>query len=134
MKRIVLGISVLLMLVQNGFAMTDAEYDKKISEQTTEVWKQIWRCNKASDNRNKYKSDVSECLKVIPLKEQNRNAFSDNSLSITYLNIGEIYNSQNDKLNGYKYYMKSAKLGGKGGLTAQSNLNIMCKQSPWACK
>ena len=28
MKRIVLSLSVLLMLVQNGFAETDAEYDK----------------------------------------------------------------------------------------------------------
>jgi len=54
MKRIILVLGVLLMLAQNGFAYTDAEYDAKIAEQTTEVWKQIWRCNKVSDKRNKY--------------------------------------------------------------------------------
>jgi len=131
MKRIVLGICVLLLLVQNGFAkeFTNAEYDKEISKQTTEVGKQIWRCNKAMNNRNKSTSDVNICLKSIEI--QKANGTKEKDLAIGYLNIGVIYSSQSDKLNAYKYYMKSAKLG---EIQAQKNLNILCKESPWACK
>lgn len=131
MKRIVLGISVLLLLVQNGFAkeFTNAEYDKEISKQTTEVWKQIWRCNKAKNNRNSPTSDVNICLKSIEM--QKAIGIKEKDLAIDYLNTGVIYDHQSDKLNAYKYYMKAAKLG---NIKAQKNLTIMCKESPWACK
>lgn len=52
MKRIILGISVLLILVQNGFATSDAEYDSIIASKSTNLNKQIWRCNKAANNHN----------------------------------------------------------------------------------
>lgn len=128
MKRIVLGISVLLMLVQNGFSRTDVEYDKIISDQTTEVWKQIWRCNKATMNHLST-ANVNICLKAVKLEKKNN--FKEEEIKITYLNIGVMYDNQGDKLNAYKYYMKSAKLG---NTRAQQNLSIMCKQDPWACK
>ena len=129
MKRIVLGISVLLMLVQNGFAMSDAEYDKRISEQKTEVWKQIWRCNKASNN-HKYDGDVNICLKSLQM--QKNNGEIEKNLAIDYLNIGTLYiRSKGDKIKAYKYYMKSAELG---NTIAQRNLDKLCKESPWACK
>lgn len=128
MKRIVLGISVLLMLVQNGFSRTDVEYDKIISDQTTEVWKQIWRCNKATMNHSST-ANVNICLKAVKLEKKNN--FKEEEIKITYLNIGVMYDNQGDKLNAYKYYMKSAKLG---NTRAQQNLSIMCKQDPWACK
>jgi len=129
MKRIILGISVLLMLVQNGSALTDAEYDKKISEQTTEAWKQVWRCNKATLNYMRT-ANVNICLKAIKLRKQS--GANENDFAITYGNIGLLYDeSTGDKLKAYKYYMKAAKLG---NTNAQKNLSIMCKQDSWACK
>ena len=130
MKRIILGLSVLLILAQNGFAKSDAEWDKLIANASSEYWKQSYKCDKAMNHPKT--SDVNECLKSIELQKKNPNG--QLSLSITYLNAGFIYDESGDDLNGYKYYMMSAKLGGEGGLQAQKNLNIMCKESPWACK
>ena len=131
MKRIILGISVLIMLGQSGFALSDKEFNDRIANEETEVYKQIHRCDKATMNHAST-SDVNDCLKVIPLKQNsNKYTFDNKSFSITYLNIGVIYDHHGDKLNAYKYYMKSAKLG---NLQAQKNLNIMCKESSWACK
>jgi len=132
MKRIILGLSLFLILMQNGFAKeyTNDEYDKKISEQTTEIWKQIWRCNKAKDNKNKYSSDVNICLKSIKMQKDAGEV--EKNLHIDYLNAGVLYRySAKDKIKAYQYYMKSAKLG---DTTAQSNLDNLCKESPWACK
>ena len=128
MKRIILGLSVFFMLVENSFAKTDAEYDIKISEQKTEVWKQIWRCNKVSGN-HKYNGDINICLKSIDM--QKAQGVKEKYLAIDYLNVGAMYASQGDKLKAYKYYMKSANLD---NTTAQSNLSVLCKQNPWACK
>jgi len=131
MKRIIIGISVLLMLVQSGFALSDAEYDKQIKNETDPIWKQIRICDKAALN-NFSTADVDDCLKVIPLKENSQNKFSDKSFGIIYLNIGLLYDeSKGDKLKAYEYYMKAARLG---NIQAQKNLNIMCKESSWACK
>jgi len=129
MKRIVLGISVLLMLVQNGFARTDAEYDRIIASNTTNLNKQIWRCNKAANNHNST-ANPNICVKAISLMKKN-GTFDKKEFGIPYLNLGLIYDETGDDLNGYKYYMKAARLG---NIAAQKNLNIMCKESPWACK
>ena len=132
MKRIILGLSILLMLVQNGFAKnyTNTEYDKKIAEQKTEIWKQIWRCNKAIAKQNKYSSDVNICLKSIRMQKDAGEV--EKNLHIDYLNAGVLYRySAKDKIKAFQYYMKSAKLG---DTTAQSNLDRLCKESPWACK
>jgi len=134
MKRIILGISVLLLLVQNGFAYTNAEYDRIITSKKIEVNKQMWKCNKASNIRNAANSDVNICLKAIELIQKDITKVAKDDLSINIGNAGLIYDESGDKLNGYKYYMKAAKLGGRGGIQAQKNLNIMCKESPWACK
>ena len=128
MKRIILGISILLMLVQNGFAKSDAEWDKKISEQTSETWKQIYHCDKAANN-NRSSANVNICFKAIDLMQSNPK--EGGSKSICLLNIGTIYYGHDNKLNAYKYWMKAAKLG---DIQSQKNLDIMCKQSPWACK
>jgi len=128
MKRIVLGLSIFLLLSQSLIAMTDEEYDIKISEQTTEVWKQIWRCNKASRN-HKHTADVDICLKAVELLKNDN--WEEKDYRILYLNIGATYNYQDDKLNAYKYYIKAAKLG---EIDAQKNLKILCKEDPWACK
>ena len=130
MKRIILGLSLLLMLVQNGFARSDAEWDRLIANEPDMYWKQSYKCNKAMHHPST--SDVNDCLKSIELIKKNPNGGL--SLSIVYLNTGVIYNYHNDKLKAYEYYMKAAKLGGKAGVQAQKNLNNMCKESPWACK
>ena len=131
MKGIILGLSVLLILVQNGFAYTDKEFDKKISEQTTEVYKQMWRCNKASMNHMRT-ANVDICLKAIKLIKKNPNKVGKDDISVIYGNTGLLYDeSTGDKLKAYEYYMKASRMG---SINAQKNLNIMCKQSSWACK
>ncbi len=50
-------------------------------------------------------------------------------------NIGVMYmygyGVKQDKIKAYQWYMKAAKQGFK---TAQENLDLLCKNSPWACK
>lgn len=36
-----------------------------------------------------------------------------------------------DKIKSYQYLLKAAK---QGDSKAQNNLDILCKNSPWACK
>lgn len=130
MKRIILGLSLLLMLVQNGFAMSDAEYDEQIAKATDKVLKQIIKCDKATLNHPD-NSDVNICLKVIPLK-QKRGGFSNSSFVITYLNIGVLYDhNEKNHIKAYEYWMKAAKLG---DTYAQRNLDILCRRHSWVCK
>ena len=128
MKRIILGLSLVLMLVQNGFAKTDAYWDKKIANTQNNVWKQIYRCNKAMENHSST-ADVNICLKSIDMQKEQ--GIQDKDLNIDYLNVGVIYSHHGDKLNAYKYYMKAAKLG---NIQAQKNLSIICNNNPWVCK
>ena len=130
MKRIILGLSLLLILVQNGFARSDAEWNQKISNAVLEVDKQIARCNKIATNHIQ-SGDVNICLKALKLEEKiYPNA--TNVIAALYGNVGLLYDeSKGDKLKAYKYYMKAARLG---SIQAQKNLNIMCKESSWACK
>ena len=130
MKRIILGLSLLLMLVQNGFAKTDTEFDKEIANETDKVWKQIRKCDKAAINHPN-DADVDICLKVIPLKQE-RGDFSNSSFAITYSNIGVLYdNSEKNYIKAYEYFMKAAKLG---NTKAQKNLDILCRKHSWVCK
>ena len=133
MKRILLGLSLLLMLVQNGFAKTDAEQDKMIINESDITWKQTYRCNKATNNHGST-SSVTVCLKAIEI-QKNTNFKHDNMLANNYLNAGYLYEkSEHNYIKAYEYYMKAANVGGENGLNAQNNLNIMCKKNPWACK
>ncbi|MBE0515169.1 hypothetical protein [Sulfurimonas sp.] len=129
MKRIILGLSVLLILVQNGLAKSDAEWDKLIANTSDEYWKQSHKCDKEALNHMRT-GNVNECLKSIELQKKNPNGKLN--IAITYGNTGLLYDeSVGDKLKAYMYYMKAAKLGNTG---AQKNLSLMCKQDPWACK
>ena len=130
MKRIILGLSLILMLIQNGFAKTDAEYDKKIANESEKVWKQTYRCNKAANN-HRTTAKVSVCLKAIKI-QKNTNYNHEVMLANNYLNAGVLYDeSEGNYLKAYEFWMKSAKLG---NTNAQHNLNRLCKKSPWACK
>ncbi len=139
MKRIILGISVFLMLVQNGFAeqYTDAQYDKYINryKDTVPAKAQLFRCIKVANNYADT-GDVNECLKSIENIENGLTLGSLDSnkqkyLAENYLNAGVIYKNQFDTVNAYKYYLKAAKLGNK---IAPQYLDNICKQSPWVCK
>ena len=129
MKRIILSLGVLILITQNVFARSDAEYDKMIANEKDITWKQVYRCNKI---RNKpHTANINICLKALTMLTKN---YPNTDSSATLLNIGYIYDETGDDLNGYKYYMKAAKSGGNSNIQAQKNLNIMCKESPWACK
>ena len=132
MKRIILGLSLLLILVQNGFAYTDTEYDKQIANEPDKVWKQIYRCNKATLN-HKYNSSVNVCLKAIDMVNKNRYVLKEGlKEGILYLNSGVLYRySKKDYIKTYEYYMKAAKLG---DIDAQRYLDGLCKEHSWACK
>jgi hypothetical protein len=64
MKRIILGLSLVLMLVQNGFAYTDAEYDRAIANTTNKALKQVRICEKITLNHS-YTGNVRVCVKAI---------------------------------------------------------------------
>jgi len=126
MKRIILSLGMLLMLAQNGFATTDAEYDKIIAKQTTEADKQVMRCNKAVYN-HPYTSDPEICIKASKLFTNDKF-----NLAISYLNAGGLYyQSEKNYIKAYEYFMKAAKLG---NTTAQKNLDVLCREHSWVCK
>ncbi len=120
------------MLVQNGFALSDAEWDKKIANEPDKVWKQMYRCEKEAVNNQKT-GDVNICLKAIKLINKNFYVFKEGATKhIEYNSAGALYEfSDNNYLKAYEYYMKAAKLG---STSAQKNLNNLCKKSAWACK
>lgn len=128
MRKIIFGLGVLLMLVQNGFAFTDEQFDEVIARVTNQAFKQILRCEKAIANHYDT-SDPKVCLKAIEMikKDPTQNKY----LAESYTNAGVLYDHSADKLNAYKYFMKAAKLG---DLQAQKNLDILCKKSSWVCK
>lgn len=59
----------------------------------------------------------------------------DSKHSYAYNTLGFIYATgqgvKMDKYKAYEYYTTAAKLGNEH---AQNNLDILCKESPWACK
>jgi len=132
MKRIVLGLSLVLMLVQNGFADTDEEFDESIASTSSQVQKQALRCEKEANNHAK-DGNIQECVKAVKLLEAlpNSNPNKRYLSSISY-NTGQMYFfGQDNKIKAYEYWYKAAKYGHKD---AQNNLNLLCKQYPWACK
>jgi len=130
MKRIILGLGVLLMLVQNGFAMSNAEFDAKIAEQTKEIDKQIWRCNKEQFN-NKYYGDPRVCIKALKMVKKDY-PDAKSTIHILSVAVGILYeDSKKDYVKAYEYYMKAVKLG---STDAQNNLDILCSKHSWVCK
>ena len=82
---------MLLILAQNVYAKTDAEYDKMITNESDKVWKQLYRCNKAALN-HKFDSDVNICLKAIDMVDKNRYVLKEGAdESNQYINAGVLY-------------------------------------------
>ena len=132
MKKVILGLSLLLMLVQNGFATTDAEYDRLASASNTELGKYHYTCMKDAMNHS-YTGDVNNCLKAIELFEQYKDYPSIYSqLPLTLLNASFLYDvSERNYVKAHEYYIKAAKLG---NIQAQTNLDIMCREHSWVCR
>ena len=131
MKRIILGISVLLMLVQNGFAETDAEWDRTIANESDPIYKQTYRCAKSATNHPKT-ANIDICLKVMKAEEQtSKYSHYRGDLPYVYVNVAILYASQGQPSKAYKYFKKAEKLGNPH---ATNGLNILCRKSPWACK
>jgi len=121
-----------LLLTQNGFARTDAEYDKKIANESDKVWKQIYHCHKEAIN-HQYNGNVNVCLEAQKLIDKNPYVHRQGvPQSGENINIGVLYDdSEKNYIKAYEYYMKAAKLG---NTQAQINLDILCKKHAWVCK
>jgi len=179
MKRIVLGISVFLMLVQNGFAgrkedivlanqykhqkalyklllcASDAQYYKTENtnpEQCIEAANRILKgedLGVLSEDRKTYLGESYFNAGIIYqfklhnhkkalesyLKAYNVGYCDKDNCSVGR-NIGYYYATGEggtplDKIKAYQYFLESAKYGNAG---SQKNLDVMCKESPWACK
>jgi len=130
MKRIVLGLSLFLIFAHNGFAKTDAEFDKQIKNASDQTLKEMYRCNKAVINHS-YTGDVNICIKSLALLKKNY-PYEKGAIKAITSDIGVLYtNSEKNYLKAYEYFMKAAKLG---NTSAQRNLDIICKKHSWVCK
>jgi TPR repeat protein len=129
-KRIILGLSTLLMLAQNGFAETDAEWDKMIDNATMQINKLIFSCNKEVENYQ-LTGNPEVCVKAFNALQKEYPNEKDNTKSVAN-NAGALYiDSKKNYIKAYEYYMKAAKLG---NTVAQSNLDILCREHSWVCK
>ena len=130
MKRIILILGVLLMLAQNGFAMTNEEFDKKIRTATTALDRLVWTCNKFAASQNNRYGDINACLTAIEVGK--KNGYTENNLKGIFLNTGIIYEfTKKNYIRAYEYYRISAK---HGEPNAQICLDNLCRDHSWACK
>jgi len=60
---------------------------------------------------------------------------AEKGVLVAQFNLGLIYymgeSIEKDKIQAYKYWMMAAK---QGNTHVQNNIDILCKESPWACK
>ena len=129
MKRIILGLSLVLMLAQNGFATSDEELDKLIANTTDKRTKALYRCDKTTNHiRN---GDVNVCIKALKLVSKDY-PHEKEIRSLLMVKIGVLYYfSEKNYVKAYEYNMKAAKLG---NTQAKSNLDIICREQSWVCK
>ena len=176
MKRIILGVSVLLMLVQNLFGYTYEEYNQVSLKAKEKYVHNVILCERDTHFRATI-GDIRECKNVI----EQINSFKNKTkqqikyLGESFYNLAKLY-EDSPKYKDYKLaikmYEKSIAVGydeyskgkvrvnlgflyyyGKGASknyiksynlwkdalingssVAQNNLEILCKESPWACK
>jgi hypothetical protein len=131
MKLFIYTIISLLIATQSSFALTDQQYNEKISEATTLAKKQLFRCHKAAMNHSTT-TNVDICFKLIRLSKQIKASKIKKQYKTTaYLNIGTIYKNQHKLKKAYKYWNKAKKLN---SIQAKRNLNILCESDAWVCK
>jgi len=131
MRKIVLGLSLLLMLVQNGFAASDEEYYRWIKKTNLQWKKQALKCEMLANNHRET-ADINECTKAVVLMENSYSAKAKKFLPDVLSNTGVLYYSnEKNYIKAYEYLTKAVKLGNAG---AQRNLNILCRNHSWVCK
>lgn len=120
----------LIISTNNLLAYTDEEFDMYISK-TTGYLKQAIKCEKVANNHHK-DGDVNECVKAVKMLEESKDLKAKELLgSISQNTAGIYYFGQNNIIRGYEYWYKGAKYG---DITSQENLELLCKEYPWACK
>ena len=135
MKRIILGLVMLLILTQNGFAQQsqqtinkgDAIYDMLIAA-SKGLSKQKLKCDKIA-NYHMRTGSPKECIKAVEMIKKT----ADKQGLVDYLyNTAQLYFfSEHNKIKAYEYWYEAAKLGDK---EASENLSLLCQQDPWVCK
>ncbi len=140
MKKILL--SVLLVFSTSIFA--ESNYDKGLKAYEFLRYNEAVKQFKiASENGNKdaqfilgamyysgegVKQDYKEAVRLFSLSANQGDSSAQFNLGNMYYN-GESIKA--DKIKAYEWWLKAAK---QGETNAQHNLDILCKQSPWACK
>ena len=133
MKRIILSLGMLLMLAQNGFATTDAGYDKKIANASNVFVAQYWKCMKSVDNKNYLYNSDQECLKALEIGEKYN--ILPKTKGALFFEIAVFHSLKGDNYKkAYDYYMKVINLGQGPVKLAQRNLDILCREHSWVCK
>jgi len=139
MKRIILGLSVLLMLVQNVVANESDDMDYVNSKKNQPALYQFMLCvNETTYHQNN--GNVNICLKAVQYIKQGKDLgfLSDKreeELGQAYLKTAVLYQvSEKNYVKAYEYYMKTAKTNTDASKIAQQNLDILCNQHSWVCK
>jgi hypothetical protein len=126
MKKLIFGSSLFLVMLQNGFAYTSAEFDSAIKREHRPWLKQVIKCSKVASIPNS--DSVNVCLKAIDMTKNKpiryKSEVLHNTATVYYFDLG-------DKVKAYKYWKKASDLGNIG---SQKHLSIMCNQDAWACK
>lgn len=107
-----------------------------ISANGDDLWfQQSMKCN--DEVEKKREADINSCLSVVQIleKEKKLNKMEQDILAQMYLNIGAIYYYRDDKVNAYKFWKKVQTAGDPiASKSANSNIEVLCKQSPKICK
>ena len=136
MEKIILGLSLFLLLIQNGFAGEKEDIQYANQQKNHQALYQLILCQNQTNYHQK-NANINVCLKAIHYIKQGKDLGFVSSqrkkyLATAYLKAGVLYHvSEKDYIKAYEFYMKAAKLGDK---YAQNNLDILCKQHPWVCK
>ena len=121
-----------LYLLGNGGVVKNTKKALKLYEKALYSDERIMKSNPTDTyNLARIYAELNNFKKAFPLY---LNA-AENGFTKAYTNIGYCYvegkGVKRDRIKAYKAWLKIAKDGDK---TAQNNLDILCKESPWACK
>jgi TPR repeat protein len=115
MKRIILGISVLLLLVQTAFAYTDEEFDRWIKDEKNPLTKQTFMCEKEVTHHKDYGSPQI-CIDSASLYKKQKILSTDEKdyYGEAYNNAGIIYTFGKGNKNlkkAHKMFLNAYKVG-----------------------
>jgi len=120
MKKILL-LTMMLIALPMAWADSTSDFQQGYANA------QINLGNMYHDGRGVMRDDVA-AVKWYRLAAKQGDAAAQNSLGFMYakgIGVGQ------NKILAYKYWRKAAT---QGNSTASKNLDILCKESPWACR